>query len=66
MLKGAASTLGGDRDFVPVLSRGGEKMGKGGKMTKTDAARIQSKAAKTGHNQDFARRAQSAADRNDA
>lgn len=30
MLKEAASTLGGDRDFVPVLSRGGEKMGKGG------------------------------------
>lgn len=34
-----------------------------GKMTKTDAARIQSSAAKTGRNQDFASRAQSAADR---
>jgi hypothetical protein len=42
---------------------GGDNMGKGGKMTKADAARIQSKAAKTGRNQDFARRAQSAADR---
>jgi hypothetical protein len=39
-------------------------MGKDSKMTKADAARIQSNAAKTGHNQDFARRAQSAADRN--
>jgi hypothetical protein len=39
-------------------------MGKSGKMTKADAARIQSTAAKTGHNKDFARRAQSAADKN--
>ena len=38
-------------------------MGKGEKMTKVDASRIQSSAAKSGHNQDFARRAQSAADR---
>lgn len=41
-------------------------MGKGGKMTKADAARIQSNAARTGHNQDFARRAQSAADSNES
>ena len=39
-------------------------MRKGGKMTKAASARISSNAAKTGHNQDFARRAQSAADRN--
>ena len=32
-------------------------------MTKAAAARIQSKAAKTGKNQDFARRAQSSADK---
>jgi hypothetical protein len=32
-------------------------------MTKEAAARIQSNAAKTGHNQDFARRAQSTADK---
>lgn len=38
-------------------------MGKSGKMTKTDASRIQSNAAKTGHNQDFARRVQSTADK---
>lgn len=41
-------------------------MGKGGKITKAAAARVQSSAAKTGRNQDFARRAQSAADRNAA
>ena len=40
-------------------------MGKSGKMTKADAARIQSNATKTGHNQDLARRAQSAGDRNE-
>ena len=39
------------------------KGGKGGKMTKSAAARIQSNAAKTGKNQGFAKRAQSAADR---
>ena len=39
------------------------KGGKSGKMTKAAASRIQSKAAKTGKNQDFARRAQSAADK---
>ena len=38
-------------------------LGKNGKMTKADASRIQSNAAKTGHNQDFARRAQSVADK---
>ncbi len=43
---------------------GGDRMGKGGNMTKAAAARIQSKAAKTGTNQDFARRAQSASDKN--
>ena len=32
-------------------------------MTKEAAARIQSTTAKTGHNQDFASRAQSAADK---
>lgn len=32
-------------------------------MTKRDAARVQSHADRTGHNQEFARRAQSAADR---
>jgi hypothetical protein len=41
-------------------------LGKSGKMTKADAARIQSNASKTGHNQDFARRAQSVADRSEA
>jgi len=38
-------------------------MGKDSKMSKEAAARIQSSAAKTGKNQDFARRAQSAADK---
>jgi len=38
-------------------------MGKDNSMTKEAAARIQSNAAKTGQNQDFARRAQSTADR---
>ena len=38
-------------------------MGKGERMTKEAAARIQSNSAKTGHNQDFARRAQSRADK---
>lgn len=33
------------------------------KVSKEDAARIQSHADKTGKNQDFARRAQSAADK---
>lgn len=42
--------------------QGGERMTKHS-MTKEAAARIQSNAAKTGHNQDFARRAQSAADK---
>ncbi len=40
-------------------------MGKSEKMTKADASRIQSNAAKTGHNQDFARRAQSSADQSE-
>lgn len=40
-------------------------LGKGSKMTKEASARIQSNAAKTGKNQDFARRAQSAADKNE-
>ncbi|WP_434422192.1 hypothetical protein [Nannocystis pusilla] len=35
----------------------------GSPMTKSDAARIQSQSDRTGHNQDFARRAQSTADR---
>ena len=38
-------------------------MTKENRMTKEAAARIQSDAARTGHNQDFARRAQSAADK---
>ena len=41
-------------------------LGKHGKMTKAAAARIQSNAAKAGHNRDFARRAQSAGYRNES
>lgn len=47
-------------------NNGGKKVGKGEKMSKADAARIRSSAAKTGRNQDFAKRAQSAGDRNEA
>jgi hypothetical protein len=35
-------------------------------MTKETSARIQSDATRTGHNQDFAGRAQSAADKNES
>jgi len=47
-------------------AQGGDKMskGKGAKMTSKDAARIQSHADKTGTNQDFKGRAQSAAAKN--
>jgi hypothetical protein len=41
---------------------GGESLGKKG-MSKSSASRIQSHSAKSGRNQGFARRAQSAADR---
>jgi len=44
--------------------KGGEKMGKKGKMTSEAARRIQSHADKTGRNQDFKQRAQRAAAKN--
>jgi len=56
-----------------LTSDGGVGMGKGGRsgksggkstpMSKSAASRIQSHSAKTGKNQDFARRAQSSADK---
>ena len=44
---------------------GGENMGKKTKMTLDDASRIQSHTDKTGRNQDFKRRAQRAAAKNE-
>ncbi len=47
---------------IPHDEYGGESLGKKG-MSKSSASRIQSHSAKSGRNQGFARRAQSAADR---
>jgi len=48
--------------IIPYEKSGGESLGKKG-MSKSAASRIQSHSAKSGRNQGFARRAQSAADR---
>lgn len=45
---------------------GGESMGKKSKMDKKAAARIQSSTDRTGKSKDFAKRAQSAADKSAA
>ena len=45
------------------MGKGGKSEGKSTPMTKSAASRIQSHSDKTGSNKDFARRAQSAADK---